>query len=89
MHMITFEKQTDVHWKVLRYGSPIGAIGVNKRSLRVYIGDVDMFLYRKNVNTLERLKSVLEMIYQQKDGMQKRLERMEIDNSIEFLNKEL
>ncbi len=86
--MITFEKQTEVHWSILRYGSPIGAVGVNKRSLRVYIGDVDTYLYRKNVNTLERLKSVLEMIYQQKDGVQKRLEKMEVDNSIEFLNKE-
>ena len=87
--MITFEKETDVHWKVLRYGSPIGSIGVNRRSLRVYIGDVDMFLYRKNVNTSERLKMVLEMIYQKKDGVQKRLERMGVDMSIKFKSKEL
>ena len=87
--MITFEKETDVHWKVLRYGSPIGSLGINKASLRVYIGDVDTFVYRKNANTSERLKMVLEMIYQQKDGVQKRLEKMEVDNSIKFLNKEL
>lgn len=87
--MITFEKETGVHWKILRYGSPIGSIGVNRRSLRVYIGDVDIFLYRKNVNTSERLKMVLEMIYQKKDGVQKQLERMEVDNTIKFLNKEL
>ena len=87
--MITFEKETDVHWKVIRYGLPIGDIGVNKRSLRVYIGDSDIFLCRKNVNTSERLKMVLEMIYQQKDGVQKQLEKMEVDNSIKFLNKEL
>jgi len=87
--MITFEKETDVHWKILRYGLPIGSIGINRASLRVYIGDVDTFLYRKNVNTSERLKMVLEMIYQQKDGVQKRLEKIEVDNSIKFLNKEL
>ena len=87
--MITLEKQTDVHWSILRYGLPIGSIGVNKHSLRVYIGDVDTYIYRKNVNTLERLKIVLEMIYQQKDGAQKRLEKIEVDNSIKFLNKEL
>ena len=74
--MIIFEKETDVHWKVLRYGSPIGSLGINKASLRVYIGDVDVIVPNSCKSSAERLKMVLEMIYQQKDGVQKRLERM-------------
>ena len=87
--MITFEKETDVHWKILRYGLPVGSLGIHKRSLRVYIGDVDVIVPNSCKSSAERLKMVLEMIYQQKDGVQKQLEKMEVDNSIKFKSKEL
>lgn len=53
--MITFEKETDVHWKVLRYGSPIGSLGINKASLRVYVNSHDLIVPKTAKPVLKQL----------------------------------
>ena len=77
--MITFEKETDVHWKVLRYGSPIGAIGVNRRSLRVYVNSNDMIVPKTAKPVLKQLLDTLAC-------NSKELELYEYANNNDFIS---
>ena len=77
--MITFEKETGVHWKVLRYGSPIGAIGINKRSVRLYVNSNDMIVPKT-------AKPVLKQFLDSLACNSKELELYEYANNNDFIS---